>query len=200
MKLSKNDQSVYSYILEYCQNSGYSPTLNEIKTHLNFKSLTSVQRSIESLVNKKYITRNKFKQRGIEVLNDTTETVNVPIVGLVACGSPMLAQENIEGYIATDRNFIKGNLENYFYLRARGDSMDKAGIENNDLVLIHSQSQAQNGNMIVALLNDSATIKTLHKREGYTQLEPKSYNNIHKSIILREDFLIQGVVVKIIKN
>ena len=132
--------------------------------------------------------------------NNASETVNIPLVGMVACGTPMLAQENIEGYIATDKNFVGGNLENYFYLRARGDSMNKVGIEDNDLVLIHSQNQAQSGNIIVALLDDSATIKILKKHEGYILLEPKSYNYIHKPIVLKEDFLIQGVVVKIIKS
>jgi repressor LexA len=200
MDISNNEQRVYSFISEYSHNFGYSPTLQEIQKKLGFKSLTSIQRAIMSLEEKKYIKRDKHKQRGITLINQATKIVSIPLVGTVACGTPILANENIEGYIATDSDFIKDGPEKYFYLRARGDSMDKAGIDNDDLVLIHRQNQAKDGDMIVALLDDSATIKTLKRRNGYIILEPKSYSTSHSPIILKEDFLIQGVVAKVVKS
>lgn len=200
MDISNNEQGAYSFITEYNRNFGHSPTLHEIQKHLGFRSLTSVQRAIKSLEEKGYLSRDKYKQRGISLTNQTIKTVSIPLVGTVACGTPILATENIEGYIATDADFIKGDPKEYFYLRARGDSMDRAGIDDGDLVLVHSQNQAENGDKVVALLNDSATIKTLNKRRGYVILEPKSYNTSHTPIILKEDFLIQGVVAKVVKS
>ena len=200
MDISNNEQRVYSFISEYSHNFGYSPTLQEIQEQLGFRSLTSIQRAIKSLEEKKYIKRDKHKQRGITVTNQTVKTVSVPLVGTVACGTPILANENIEGFIATDSGFIKDDLTKYFYLRARGDSMNKAGIDDGDLILIHKQNQAKNGDIVVALLDDSATIKTFKKQNGCVTLEPKSYNTSHHPIILREDFLIQGVMAKVVKS
>jgi len=198
--LSKNDQKIFIFIIEYQQNHNFSPTLKEIKSHFGFKSITSIQRSITSLEEKNYIKRDKFQQRNIKLVNQRIKTINIPLVGIVACGTPILAEENIEGYISTDSNFIKGNSKDYFYLHAQGDSMNKDGIDSGDLVLVHSQNEANNGDKVVALLGDSATIKTFKKSSDYIALIPNSTNPSHHPIILKEDFLLQGVVIKVVKN
>lgn len=200
MSLTNNDQRVFVFITDYNRNNGYSPTLLEIKDSLGFQSLTSVQRSISSLEENGYIIRDKYQQRGIKFVNQDNITVSIPLVGNVACGTPILAEENIEGYIGTDIDLIKGSPKEYFYLRARGDSMDNAGIDDGDLVLIHSQSQANDGDKVVALLNDSATIKKLHKGTDYISLIPESHNPSYQPIILKENFLLQGIVIKVVKS
>lgn len=196
--LSLNDQAVINFIQEYYRNNNQSPTLEEIKTSLGYKSLTSVQRSIISLENAGYIQRTSQK-RGIQLVVNPTETHNVPLVGSVACGSPILATENIEGYIPTDVSILQGNTSDYFYLRAQGDSMNLAQIDNHDLVLIKKQPTAENGDKVVALIDDSATIKVFQKNDEFIALLPKSTNPKHHPIILRENFSIQGKVVKVLK-
>lgn len=199
MKLTKNEQAVYAHILEYRRLHNQMPTLNEIKDDLKMKSLTSVQRAVKGLIHKNYLVKERYKTRGLD-LAQTDSSVNpiqVPIIGTVACGSPILAFEDVQGFIPTDPAFLPGNTDDYFYLRAKGDSMDEAGINDGDLVLVKKQSSANNGEKIVALIDDSATIKTLKKGNGFIALEPNSTNPAHKPIILRNDFLIQGVVVKV---
>ena len=170
----------------------------EIRDFFGYKSLTSVQRSIISLENGEYISRTPQK-RGIQLVKTSEQMFNIPIVGSVACGRPILAMENIEGYVPTDPSILSGNKSNYFYLRAQGDSMNLAGIDDEDLVLVKSQIVANEGEKVVALIDDSATIKILQSGKGYVALVPKSTNPKHQPIILREDFSIQGKVIKVIK-
>lgn len=196
--LTPKDQSILTFLREYIRANDESPTLEEIKTQFGYKSLTSVQRSIVSLEEAGYIRRTPQK-RGIELVEVTESTVNVPIVGTAACGRPILAVENIQGYIATDNSLLRGNKDSYFYLTAQGDSMNMAGIDDGDLVLIKTQPTAENGEKVVALIDDSATIKILQQGADYVALVPKSNNASHKPIILRENFSIQGKVIKVIK-
>ncbi len=196
--LTKKDQAILTFLREYIRANGESPTLEEIKSQFGYKSLTSVQRSIVSLEEAGYIRRAPQK-RGIQLVEITETTVNIPIVGVAACGRPILAVENIQGYIATNTSLLRGGKGNYFYLMAQGDSMNLAGIDDGDLVLIKSQSLAENGEKVVALIDDSATIKVLQRGVDYVALVPKSTNANHKPIILREDFSIQGKVIKVIK-
>jgi repressor LexA len=196
--ITQNDQAVLNSIREYFRNHNQSPTLEELKDLLGFKSLTSVQRAIISLEQAGYLRRTSQK-RGIKLINYLESTFNIPIVGSVACGRPILATENIEGYIPTDISLLQGDKGNYFYLKAQGDSMNLAGIDDQDLVLIKKQQVAQNGDKVVALIDDSATIKVFQRNQDYIALVPKSSNSQHQPIILREDFSIQGKVVKIIK-
>jgi repressor LexA len=196
--LTPKDQTILNFLKEYVRNHNEPPTLEEIRDNFGYKSLTSVQRSIISLENAGHIKRTPQK-RGIQILENSSETYNVPIVGAVACGQPILAIENIEGYVPTDISILCGNKKDYFYLKAQGDSMNLAGIDDKDLVLIKSQPSANNGEKVVALIDDSATIKVLQQGDDYVALVPKSNNPKHQPIILREDFSIQGKVVKVIK-
>lgn len=197
--LTPKDQAILTFLREYIRSNDESPTLEEIKTQFGYKSLTSVQRSIVSLEEAGYIRRTPQK-RGIQLVETTETTVNIPIVGAAACGRPILAVENIQGYIATDTSLLRGGKDNYFYLTAQGDSMNMAGIDDGDLVLIKNQPTAENGEKVVALIDDSATIKILQRGDDYVALVPKSKNEIHKPIVLRENFSIQGKVIKVIKT
>jgi repressor LexA len=195
--LTPKDQRIFSFLKEFIRNNGQAPTLEEVREQFDYKSLTSVQRSIISLEESGYIKRTSQK-RGIELIDQTKHTTNVPIVGSVACGRPILATENVQGYVATDEDLLRGNKKEYFYLKAQGDSMDLAGINDGDLVLVKSQQTASDGEKVVALIDDSATIKVLKKGDDYVALVPRSSNPNHKPIILKENFQVQGKVMKVI--
>lgn len=125
------------------------------------------------------------------------QTVKVPLLGDVACGTPIFAEENIDAFIPVSHKFIKPS-NRYFILRASGDSMDDAGINDGDLVLIRQQQTAQSGDHVVALIDDEATIKEFHLNENMIVLKPKSKNSKHQPIVLTNDFRIQGVVETVI--
>lgn len=199
-KLSTNDRAVLIFLREYRVSHGKSPTLTEIRDAIGWKSLTSVQRALASLEENGFLEKQKNIKRGIEPVAKSHSVINLPLVGSVPCGTPLLAVENIEGYIPTDSQLIHGDIDQYFYLRALGDSMDKSGIEEGDLLLIKSGPQANNGEVVVALIDDSATVKRLRLGNGYVKLEPDSTNNTHKPIVMREDFSIQGVVKQVVKD
>lgn len=199
-KITPTERTVLLFIKEFWRTHNQSPTLNEIKKGLAYKSLTSIQRPINSLEQKGLIKKEKNIKRSIKPVQSAAQTVNLPIVGAVRCGLPTLAFEDVEGYIATDKQLIKGDAEDNFYLRAKGDSMDTAGIMDGDLLLVHSQSTAHNGQIVVALIDDEATVKIFKKGGGYISLVPSSQNTAYKPIILREDFAIQGVVTRIIHD
>lgn len=199
MLLTQNESRVLTFIKSFVNTNGFSPTLEETADALGFRSLTSVQRAIVSLEEKGKIKRDKFLKRNIAIVNDERDnTFPIPLVGMVACGTPILAIENIDGYIPTDKQFLSGNPKDFFYLRAAGDSMNNAQIKINDgdLVLVHKQETARNGDYVVALVDDHATIKKLQTGQDFIALVPESSNPEHKPIILREDFSIQGRVIR----
>ena len=129
--------------------------------------------------------------------NTTTQTVKVPLLGEVACGTPIFAEENIEAFIPVSDKLIKSSYR-YFILRASGDSMDDAGINDGDLVLIRQQQIAKNGDKVVALIDDEATIKEFQNNGNMIVLKPRSKNSKHQPIVLTTDFRIQGVVETVI--
>lgn len=126
--------------------------------------------------------------------NDSEQTVEVPVVGSAACGMPMLAEENIEQLIPVSKK-IAAPPYKYYMLRAKGDSMNQANINDGDLVLVRQQSTARHGDIVVALIDDSATIKEYTSTGSAVVLKPHSDNPVHKPIILMKDFMVQGVVV-----
>jgi len=123
-----------------------------------------------------------------------TKTVNIPLLGSIACGAPILAIENIETEIPVSVDLLKGS-NTHFLLRAKGNSMNEVGINDGDLVLIKQQFTAENGDLVVALIDDEATIKEFHKNSDAIVLKPRSKEQIHHPIILTRDFRIQGIVV-----
>jgi len=198
MELTNRQKEVFSAINELTLKMGVPPTLKEIKEFLNYKTTSSVQRHTEALKKKGYIVSDKFQSRSLRIKKNLQQKHNIPLVGVVACGKPILADENIEAYIPYE---IKGDPKNYFFLRAIGDSMNmsKTKINDGDLVLVKKQQTAEIGDEIVALISDEATIKIFKKESDRIVLEPKSSNPIHKPLYVFEDLQIQGKVIDKIK-
>jgi len=202
-QLTAKELEAIRQIRNWLVHRGRTPSVRELMAELGYKSPRSAQEIIEKLEEKGYLKR---KESGaIQLIKDPdlgsthAQTLDVPLVGMVACGSPILAEENIEAMISVSTALVK-NSAKYFILRAVGDSMDLAGIKDGDLVLVRQQDTAEDGDKVVALIDDSATIKEFHKTDEVVVLKPKSSNPILKPIILAEDFRIQGVVTNVIPN
>jgi len=182
---------------------GESPSVRELAEKLGYRSPRSAFLILNNLVEKGWLA--KRKNGSLQLLQDLPEnrsharTVEVPLVGAVPCGSPVLAEENIEAYIPVSESLARPG-SNYFLLRAKGDSMNQAGISDGDFLLVRQQPDAKNGDRVVALINDEATVKEFNRGEEAVVLKPKSRNKIHKPIILTEDFIIQGVVVSVLPS
>jgi repressor LexA len=198
--LTSKQKIVLSTITDLVNKKGISPTLENLRSQLDLATLSSVQRHTDALKEKGYLKNT----RGIS-LPDPSSKVQIPLVGNVACGLPLLATENIEAYIPYDVSKIRGLSSDYFFLRAIGDSMNNAKIsgktiDDGDFVLIKKQQTADPGSRIVALIGDEATIKKIIPEDGHVSLQPESTNPKNKPIILFDDFSVQGVVVDVIKK
>ena len=182
---------------------GRTPSVRRLMTALGYKSPRSAQDILEQLQGKGVI--RKLQSGDYQLMVDPNlgtaraRTVDVPLVGSVACGRPILAEENIEGFIPVSTAIAKPGSKHYL-LHARGDSMDRAGIKNGNVVLVRQQSTANQGERVVALIDDEATIKEYRRSNGMVVLMPRSTNRRHKPIILTNDFQVQGVVVAVIPN
>lgn len=196
--LSAQQKIMLQVLREYKRQHGVSPTLGELKKYFGFSSTSSVVHLLEKLEEKGYLRREG--ERGIEIAGEEKSTFDIPVIGAAACGKPLLAQENYEGFITIDANLVNGDPNKYFFLRAVGDSMNLAGIENGDYVLFKSGLQPQINDKVVALIDDEATIKIFKMGEGYVALVPQSSNPANKPIILHEDFTIQGIVKAVYKK
>ena len=156
---------------------GYPPAVREICEAVNLRSTSSVHAHLESLEKNGYIRRDPTKPRAIEIIDDTfnltrREMVNVPMVGQVAAGEPILAEQNITNYFPIPMEFMPNN--DTFMLTVRGESMINVGIYDGDYVLVEKRQTASNGEIVVALVDDSATVKTFYKEEGYYRLQPEN--------------------------
>lgn len=194
-KITDKQKEILEYIKETILKKGYPPAVREICEAVNLKSTSSVHSHLETLEKNGYIRRDPTKPRTIEILDDDfaltrREVVNVPLVGTVAAGTPLLAQENIEDYMPIPVEMLPN--KEIFMLRVKGDSMIEAGIFNNDQVLVARQSTAENGEMVVALVEDSATVKTFYKENGHYRLQPQ--NPAMEPIIVK-DVQILGKVI-----
>ncbi|HIT90595.1 MAG TPA: transcriptional repressor LexA [Candidatus Merdenecus merdavium] len=194
-KISKKQTEILEYIKNEILNRGFPPAVREICEAVNLKSTSSVHSHLETLEKNGYIRRDPTKPRAIEILDDNfnlvrREVVNVPILGTVAAGQPLLAMENIENYFPIPAEFMPNT--DSFMLKVKGDSMMNAGIFNGDKVLVKKQSIADNGDIVVALVEDSATVKTFYKEDGYYRLQPE--NDFMEPIIIEHDIEILGIV------
>jgi len=202
-QLTSKELETMRQIRNWLVHRGHTPSVRELMAALGYKSPRSAQDIIEKLEEKGYLKKNETGT--IKLIKDPdlgsthAQTQDVPLIGIVACGNPIFAEENIEAMILVSTSLVK-NSAKYFILRAVGDSMDLAGIEDGDLVLVQQQEIAEDGDKVVALIDDSATIKEFYKRDDVVVLKPKSSNPAHKPIILSEDFRIQGVVTNVIPN
>lgn len=178
------------------------PSVRELQELLGYNSPNAAAYIIAALSARGYVRRKNGK---LQLLNkppddpDHERTVAVPLVGSAPCGAPLLAEQNIEAWIQVSSRLARGPCP-YFLLMATGDSMNLAGIENGDLVLVRQQPTADPGDRVVALIDDEATIKVFRPAGDVIALEPKSSNKQYKPIVLSTDFQIQGVVIAAIKD
>ena len=194
-KISKKQQEILEYIKSQILQRGFPPAVREICEAVNLQSTSSVHSHLETLEKNGYIRRDPTKPRAIEILDDMfnltrREMVHVPIIGQVAAGEPILAQENIEDYwpVPADRMPNKQT----FFLKVKGESMINAGILDGDMVLVEEDSTASNGDMVVALIEDGATVKTFYKEEGVFRLQPE--NDTMNPIIVTSVDIIGKVI------
>ncbi len=194
-KISKKQQEILDFLKSEILNHGYPPTVREICDAVHLKSTSSVHSHLETLEKNGYIRRDPTKPRAIEIVDDSfnltrREIANVPIVGQVAAGVPILAVQNIENYFPIPAEYMPKNPS--FMLRVKGNSMINIGINNGDLVLVEEKNTAKNGDVVVALIDDSATVKTFYKEKGYIRLQPE--NDEMDPIIVRDRLQILGKV------
>ena len=176
-KISDKQKQILEYIKQEILNKGYPPTVRDICDAVGLKSTSSVHSHLESLEKNGYIRRDPTKPRAIEIIDDNfnlvrREVVNVPLVGQVAAGQPILADENISSYFPVPAEYMpKGQS---FMLKVKGESMVNAGIFDGDHIIVEQQNTARNGDIIVALMEDSATVKTFYKEDGHIRLQPEN--------------------------
>lgn len=193
-KISPKQKEILEYIKSQILERGFPPAVRDICEAVNLKSTSSVHSHLETLEKNGYIRRDPTKPRAIEILDDTfnlmrRELANVPLIGQVAAGEPLLAQENIENYFPIPVEFLPNNVT--FLLKVRGESMINAGILDGDLVLVEQCNTARNGDMVVALIEDGATVKTFYKESDHIRLQPE---NDYMDPIIVSDCMIIGKV------
>ena len=194
-QLSDKQQQILEFIKRRILDKGYPPAVREICEAVNLRSTSSVHSHLVTLEQKGYIHRDPTKPRAIEIIDDDfnlarREIINIPVVGTVTAGEPILAVQNIEDYFPMLPDRISN--KNTFMLHVRGESMINAGIFDGDLVIVEQQSTAENGDIVVAMIEDSATVKTFYKEDGYYRLQPE--NDSMEPIIVNEVSIIGKVV------
>ena len=201
-RITPKQQEILDYIKNEILNRGFPPAVREICEAVNLKSTSSVHSHLEALEKNGYIRRDATKPRAIEIIDDNfnlvrREVVNVPIIGTVAAGQPLLAVENIEGYFPIPAEFMPNSQS--FLLKVKGESMINAGILNNDYVVVDKGSTASNSQIVVALVNkESATVKRFFKEGNNVRLQPE--NDFMEPIILNErDIEIVGTVTGVFR-
>ncbi|MEI3199477.1 MAG: transcriptional repressor LexA [Lachnospiraceae bacterium] len=200
-KISKKQKEILEFMKSEILSKGFPPSVREICEAVGLKSTSSVHAHLETLERNGYIHRDPTKPRAIEILDDTfnlnrTEMVNVPIIGRVAAGSPILAQENIEGYFPVPMEYMPN--EQTFMLNVKGESMINAGILDGDRVIVRQQPTAENGDMVVALTEENeATVKRFYKEDGYYRLQPE--NDHMDPIIIHGEITILGKVIAVMR-
>ena len=190
-QLSDKQQQILEFIKRRILDKGYPPAVREICEAVNLRSTSSVHSHLETLERLGYIHRDPTKPRAIEITDDDfnlarREIINIPVVGTVTAGEPILAVENIEEYFPMLPNHISN--KNTFMLHVRGESMINAGIFDGDMVIVEQQPTADNGDIVVAMIEDSATVKRFYKEDGYYRLQPE--NDTMDPIIVSEVSII----------
>lgn len=176
-KISSKQREILEYIKDEILKKGYPPAVREICEAVHLKSTSSVHSHLETLEKNGYIRRDPTKPRAIEIIDDSFQMVrhemaSIPVVGTVAAGQPILAQQNIESYFPVPAELVP-NAE-CFSLKVKGESMINAGIFNGDQIFVECCNTARNGDIVVALVDDSATVKTFYKENGYIRLQPEN--------------------------
>lgn len=194
---SEKQNQILEFIKSEIKTKGYPPSVREICHAVGLSSTSTVHGHLERMEKKGLIRRDPTKPRAIEVLNSVKkEMVDVPIVGKVTAGQPILAVENVEDFFPIPMDFLKSNKQT-FILKVNGESMIEAGILDGDYLLVEQCVSADNGEIVVALLNDEATVKAFYKENGYIRLQP--YNS-NMSPIIVDDVKILGKVIGLFRR
>jgi repressor LexA len=197
------DTKGLQFIRDFIVYRGRTPSLRAIAERMGFKSPRSSALMVDRLIKQGYLERTALGNLRLlkepEHQASGEHVVELPLVGVVPCGLPLLAEENIEAWIPVSQRLAKPGAR-YFLLHAVGDSMDQRGIHEGDLLLVRQQPVAENGDRVVALLGDEATVKEFQRKNEKIILMPRSSNPVHKPIIMDRDFMIQGVVVDTLPN
>ena len=193
-RITDKQREILEYIKQEILNKGYPPTVREMCDAVHLKSTSSIHSHLESLEKNGYIRRDPSKPRTIEIVDDNfnltrREVVNVPVVGSIAAGQPLLAVQNIDNYFPIPSEYMPN--QDTFMLHVKGESMINAGIFDGDVILVKQQNTARNGEIVAALVDDSATVKTFYKEGGHIRLQPE--NDTMDPIIVA-DCQILGVV------
>lgn len=206
-ELTEKQNNILSFIDESITANGYPPTYREIGKQFGISSTFGVKRHIDALIKKGYVTAESNSNRTLSIVDNSTKnkpvsfdnSLEIPIVGRVAAGQPILAQENIDGNIILDRSMINGRSD-CFGLKVKGDSMKNAGIYEGDLVIVSPQKDANNGDIVIALLGDEATMKRFMKTRDRVVLRPE--NEDFSDIIVEdiESFSLIGKVVGVFRT
>lgn len=202
-QISNKELAAVRTIRDFLMKNGRMPSVRELMKEMEYKSPRSAAMILQNLLEKNIL--KKKEDGSIQLIQyeieeeelNREQTVKIPLLGSIACGLPILAEQNIEAEIAVSVKLAKPP-SNYYLLRASGDSMDEKGINDGDLVLVKQQSSADNGEIVVALIDDDATIKELRVNGDNVVLLPRSANKSHTPIILSRNFIVQGVVVSTI--
>ena len=194
-QLTDKQQQILEFIKHRILEKGYPPAVREICQAVHLRSTSSVHSHLETLERKGYIRRDPTKPRAIEIIDDDfnlarREIVHIPIVGTITAGEPILAVENIEDYFPMQPDFISSR--DTFMLHVRGESMINAGIMDGDLVIVQQQPTADNGDIVVAMIDDSATVKRFYKEDGHYRLQPE--NDAMDPIVVPEVSVIGKVI------
>lgn len=176
-KISAKQQEILDYIKVEILKRGYPPAVREICEAVNLRSTSSVHSHLETLEKNGYIRRDPTKPRAIEICDDNfqmvrTEMFSLPVVGQVAAGTPILAEENIDSYFPVPAELVPQGES--FVLKVKGDSMINVGIFSGDQIFVNACNTAHNGDTVVALIDDSATVKTFYKEDGHIRLQPEN--------------------------
>ncbi|AUS96556.1 repressor LexA [Clostridium thermosuccinogenes] len=208
--LNEKQRKILEFLRQQIDEKGYPPSVREICSAMGYKSTSTVHGYIEQLQKNGYLQKDPTKPRALKIISNNKETevrkegeyyskkelVDVPIVGKVTAGQPILAVENIEDTFPIPVDFVQNSTA--FMLRVQGDSMVEAGILDKDYVLVKQQSVASNGDIVVALIGDEATVKTFYKEKDYIRLQPQ--NKYYDPIIVKEGVSILGKVIGVFRK
>lgn len=190
--LNEIEAKILKYITESIRTDGYSPSVRDIQRSLGIKSTSTAQLYINRLEEKGYITKANCKSRSIRLNEEMLPFGRVPILGRITAGMPILATENFEGYIKFAAETVHCRPEDLFALRVSGESMREAGIMDGDIVIVEKTPYAQNGQIVVAMIDDSATVKTFYRENGHFRLQPENHT---MQPIIADDVSVLGRVV-----
>jgi len=198
VNLTKKELMALRHIRNSMVHRGRSPSIRELMSLMHYRSPHSISLIIDSLVNKGILHRKPDGKiqisKALEDYETRMQTIDVPLIGTVTCGLPVFAAENYEAMIPVSVKLARPPHK-YFLLKVKGDSMNKKGINDGDIVLVRHQVTANNGDIVVALIDDETTVKEFNMYGDTIVLKPRSTNEAHKPIILTRDFQIQGIVV-----